>query len=200
MIRLAVLVSGRGSNLQAIMDSIERGELSAKIEVVVSDKPGAFALERAKKHGIGSQVVELSKFKDKVEYEKAILKILKAKKVDLVCLAGYMKIVGPTLLKAYRGRMMNIHPALLPAFPGLHVQKKALDHGVKVSGCTVHFVDDGTDTGPIIAQAAVPVLEHDTEEALSERILEQEHKIYVQAIRLFSEGRLNIEGRRVRIR
>ena len=199
MIKLAVLVSGRGSNLQAIIDAIERKEVDAKIEIVISDKPDAYALERAKKHKIEAQVFELKKFKNKEEYEKAILKVLKQKKIDLVCLAGYMKIIGPTLLKEYKGRMMNIHPALLPSFPGLHVQKQALDHGVKVSGCTVHFIDEGTDTGPIIIQMAVPVLEHDTEESLSERILEQEHRIYVQAIRLFAEGRLRIEGRRVRV-
>ncbi len=199
MIKLAVLVSGRGSNLQAIIDAIERKELDAKIELVISDKLDAYALERAKKHKIEAQVFELKKFRDKEEYEKAISKVLKQKKVDLICLAGYMKIVGPTLLKQYKGRMMNIHPALLPSFPGLHVQKKTLDYGVKVSGCTVHFIDEGTDTGPIIIQMAVPVLEHDTEESLSERILEQEHKIYVQAIRLFAEDRLKIEGRRVRV-
>jgi phosphoribosylglycinamide formyltransferase-1 len=198
-VKLAVLVSGRGSNLQAIIDAVESGELCAKIEVVISDVPGAFALERAKKHGIDAQAVELKKFKNKDEYENAILEIIKQKKVGLVCLAGYMKIVGPVLLKAYKGKMMNIHPALLPSFPGLHVQKKALDYGVKVSGCTVHFIDEGTDTGPIIVQSAVPVLEHDTEETLSERILEQEHKIYSRAIQLFAEGRLKMEGRRVTI-
>jgi len=199
MIKLGVLVSGRGSNLQAIIDAIERGEVEAKVEVVVSDKPGAFALERAKKHGIEANVVELKNFENKDDYEKAVLKILEKKNVDLVCLAGYMKIVGPVLLKEFKGKMMNIHPALLPSFPGLHVQKKSLDYGVKVSGCTVHFVDEGTDTGPIIIQAAVPVLEHDDEEQLSERILEQEHKIYAQAVQLFADNRLKIEGRRVRV-
>jgi len=198
-IKLGVLVSGRGSNLQAIIDASERGEIPAQVVIVVSDNPEAYALERAKKHKIEAVVVESKDFKNKDEYEKRILKVLKDKKVDLVCLAGYMKIIGPILLNPYKGRMINIHPALLPSFPGLHVQKKALDYGVKVSGCTVHFVDEGTDTGPIIVQVAVPVLEHDTEETLSERILEQEHKIYPQAIKLFAEGKLKIEGRRVRI-
>jgi len=196
-IKLGVLVSGRGSNLQAIIDASERGRIPAEVAVVISDKPDAYALERAKNHKIETQVVELKLFKNKEEYEKKMLKVLKDKKINLVCLAGYMKIVGPTLLKAFKGKMMNIHPALLPAFPGLHVQKKALDYGVKVTGCTVHFVDEGTDTGPIIIQVAVPILEHDTEETLSERILEQEHKIYPQAIKLFAEGKLKIEGRRV---
>ena len=198
-IKLGILVSGRGSNLQAIIDAAGREEISAEVAIVISDQPKAYAIERAKQHNIEFAVVELKKFKNKEEYEKNILEVLKAKKVDLVCLAGYMKIVGPTLLKAYKGKMMNIHPALLPSFPGLHVQKATLNYGVKVSGCTVHFVDEGTDTGPIIVQVAVPILEHDTEETLSGRILEQEHKIYPKAIKLFAEGKLKIEGRRVRI-
>lgn len=198
-LKLAVLVSGRGSNLQVIIDAVQSRALEARIEVVISNKPDAFALERAKKAGIEAVVVADKKFKDKNDYEKELVRVLRAKKVDLVCLAGYMKIVGRPLLKEFGGRIINIHPALLPSFPGLHSQKQALDHGVKVSGCTVHFVDEGTDTGPIIIQTAVPVLEHDNEDTLSERILEQEHKAYVEAIRLFSEGRLKMEGRRVKI-
>jgi phosphoribosylglycinamide formyltransferase-1 len=198
-IKIGVLASGRGSNLQAMIDAIGSKELDARMEIVISDKPGAFALERAGVHGIDTCVLEIKKFKDRSEYEKEIVKTLKSKNVDLVCLAGYMKIVGHTLLKEYRWKMINIHPALLPSFPGLHAQKQALDYGAKVSGCTVHFVDEGTDTGPVILQVAVPVLEHDTEETLSERILEQEHKIYVEAIRLFAEGRLSVDGRRVKI-
>lgn len=199
ILKIAVLVSGRGSNLQAMIDAAERGVIKAKVELVISDKADAFALERAKKHGIKTAVFDVKKFKLKDEYEKAIVKELKAADIGLLCLAGYMRIVGHTLLKEFKGRMINIHPALLPSFPGLHAQKQAFDYGVKVSGCTVHFVDEGCDTGPVIVQAAVPVLEHDTEESLSERILGEEHKIYVEAIKLFSEGRLKIDGRKVRV-
>ncbi len=190
MINIGVLISGRGSNLQSIIDATEKGIIPGKVAVVVSNKPAAFGLERAKKHGIATAVIE-----DEAELVKA----LKEHKVDLVCLAGYMKIIGKTLLNEYKGKMLNIHPALLPSFPGLHVQKAALDHGAKISGATVHFVDEGCDTGPIIIQAAVPVKEDDTEETLSARILEQEHKIYPQAIKLFAEGKLKIEGRKVRV-
>jgi len=200
MINLGVLISGRGSNLQAIIDSAEAGQIPAKVAVVISNRSDAFGLERAKKHNIPAVVFEPEKFKDKNTYELEIVKTLKQRKVELVCLAGYMRIVGGVLLEHYQGRMINIHPALLPAFPGLHVQKAALDHGVKVSGATVHFVDAGCDTGPIIVQAAVPVFESDTEETLSARILEQEHKIYPLAIKLFAEGKIKIQGRRVVIK
>ncbi|NQT30689.1 MAG: phosphoribosylglycinamide formyltransferase [Candidatus Saganbacteria bacterium] len=200
MINLGVLISGRGSNLQAIIDACEKGEIPAKVAVVISDNPEAYGLTRAKKHKIATRLFEKNKFEDKNTYELEIVKTLEEHKVDLVCLAGYMRIVGPALLSSYQGKMMNIHPALLPSFPGLNVQKAALNYGVKVSGATVHFVDDDCDTGPIIAQAAVPVLENDTEETLSARILEQEHKIYPQAIKLFAQGRLKIEGRRVKIK
>jgi phosphoribosylglycinamide formyltransferase-1 len=199
MIKVGVLISGRGSNLQAIIDASERGDIPAKVAVVISNKADAFGLKRASKHKLATAVFDPKKFTDKNTYELEIVKILKQHKVDLVCLAGYMRIIGPVLLEHYQGRMINIHPALLPAFPGLHVQKAALDHGVKVSGATVHFVDEGCDTGPIIVQAAVPVLEGDTEETLSARILTQEHKIYPQAIKLFAEGKLKIQGRRVKI-
>ena len=198
-IRLGVLISGRGSNLQAIIDASAREEVPAEVVVVISNNPEAYGLERARRHNIPAVVIDHRKFKDKNTYELEMVKVLKEYQVDLVCLAGYMRIVGPVLLEHYRGRMMNIHPALLPSFPGLHAQKQALDYGVKISGATVHFVDEGCDTGPIIIQAAVPVLEDDTEETLSARILEQEHKIYPQAIKLFAEGRLKIEGRRVKI-
>lgn len=200
MINVGVLISGRGSNLQAIIDASEKGEIPVKIVVVISNNPEAYGLERAKKHNIPAVVIDHRKYQDKNIYELEIVKVLKEYQVDLVCLAGYMRIVGPVLLEHYQGRMMNIHPALLPSFPGLHAQRQALEHGVKISGATVHFVDEGCDTGPIIVQAAVPVLEDDTEETLSARILEQEHKIYPQAIKLFAEGRLVIEGRRVKIR
>jgi phosphoribosylglycinamide formyltransferase-1 len=199
MLKIGVLVSGRGSNLQAIIDAIEAKKLKAEIAVVISNVPGVQALERAKKHGIKAVVVNDRDFQDKSSYEKELIKELENNKVELVCLAGYMKLISPELVQHFKGRMMNIHPALLPAFPGLHVQRKALEHGVKYSGATVHFVDDGCDTGPIIIQAAVPVLDDDTEETLSARILEQEHKIYPEAIRLFSEGKLRIEGRKVKI-
>ena len=199
MIKIGVLISGRGSNLQAIIDASEKEEIPAKVAVVISNKPDAYGLERAKKHNVATAVFEPEKFADKNTYELEIVKTLKEYKIDLVCLAGYMRIVGPVLLEHFPGKMVNIHPALLPSFPGLHGQKQAIEHGVKVSGVTVHFVDEGCDTGPIILQTAVPVLEDDTEETLSARILEQEHKSYPEAIKLFAEGKLKMEGRRVRI-
>jgi len=199
MLNIGVLISGRGSNLQALIDALERGDIPAKIKVVISDKPDAYGLERAKKHNIEAIHINPKNFKDKNTYELEIIKIFKKHEVGLVCLAGYMRIVGQVLLEHCQGKMINIHPSLLPSFPGLHAQKQALEHGVKISGATVHFVDEGCDTGPVIIQAAVPVLENDTEETLSARILEQEHKIYPQAVKLFAEGKLKIEGRMVRI-
>jgi len=190
MINVGVLISGRGSNLQAIIDACEKKQIPAKVVLVISNKTDAYGLERAQKHNTPTLVVS---------DEQAMVKALKEHKVDLVCLAGYMRIVGRTLLQEFSGKMINIHPALLPAFPGLHGQRQALEYGVKISGVTVHFVDEGCDTGPIILQAAVPVMENDTEESLSARILEQEHKIYPQAIKLFAEGKLRIEGRKVYI-
>jgi phosphoribosylglycinamide formyltransferase 1 len=198
VLKLGVLVSGRGSNLQAIIDAIGSGTIKANIEVVVSNIPGVFALDRAKKSGIKTVVINGKEFQDRSSYEKEIIKVLDDNKVELVCLAGYMRLLSPEFVKHFKGHIMNIHPALLPAFPGLHVQKTALEYGVKFSGCTVHFVDEGCDTGPIIIQAAVPVLDNDTEATLSARILEEEHKIYPKAIKLFSEGKLKIEGRRVK--
>ncbi|MGB9612706.1 MAG: phosphoribosylglycinamide formyltransferase [Candidatus Margulisiibacteriota bacterium] len=199
MIKVGVLISGRGSNLQAIIDASDRGEISAQVAVVISNNPDAYGLERAKRHNIPTVVIDHRQYQDKNTYELEVVKVLKKYNVDLVCLAGYMRIVGPVLLEHYHGKMMNIHPALLPSFPGLHAQKQALEYGVKISGATVHFVDEGCDTGPIIIQSAVEVKEDDTEETLAARILEQEHKIYPQAIKLFAEGKLKIEGRRVRI-
>ncbi len=199
MSRIAVLVSGRGSNLQSIIDAFEAGKIKGEIAVVISNVPGAFALERAKKHGIKTVVINSKEHQDRSSYETQIIKAIDDAKVDLVCLAGYMRLLSPEFVKHFKGKIMNIHPALLPAFPGLHVQKAALDYGVKFSGCTVHFVDEGCDTGPIIIQAVVPVLDDDTEGSLSARILEQEHRIYPEAIRLFSENKLKIEGRRVKI-
>lgn len=199
MLRIGVLVSGRGSNLQAIIDAIESKKIKAEIAVVISNIPGVLALERSKKHGIKAVVVNDKGFKDNSSYEKEVIKELELSKVELICLAGYMKLLSKEFVRHFKGRIMNIHPALLPAFPGLHVQRKALEYGVKYSGATVHFVDEGCDTGPIIIQAVVPVLDDDTEETLSARILEQEHKIYPEAIRLFSDNKLKIEGRRVKI-
>jgi phosphoribosylglycinamide formyltransferase-1 len=197
-IKIGVLVSSRGSNLQAIIDNIQKGTLSAELTVVISDQADAYALERARKHNIPAVHISAKGYRSKrEEYDALLVNELQKRNVDLVCLAGFMRIITPVLIKAFSNRILNIHPALLPAFPGLHVQKKALEHGVKFSGCTVHFVDEGMDTGPIIIQAVVPILDNDSEDSLSERILAQEHTIYSRAIQLFAEGRLRIEGRRV---
>jgi phosphoribosylglycinamide formyltransferase 1 len=197
-VKLGVLVSGRGSNLQAIIDNIEKGLLPAEIVIVISDQPDAYSLERARKHNIPAIHISAKGFRGKRdEYDALLVTEFRKKNVELVCLAGFMRIITPTLIKAFPNRILNIHPALLPAFPGLHVQKAALDHGVKFSGCTVHFVDEGMDTGPIIIQAVVPILDNDTVDSLSERILKQEHNIYSRAINLYAEGRLKIDGRRV---
>lgn len=196
---IAVLVSGRGSNLQAMIDSIENGYLKARISVVISDIENAYALLRAKKHGIEAVFVDPEKYSSKEFYEKQVLAVLKKHNAELILLAGYMKILGKTLLLAYKDRILNIHPALLPAFSGLHAQKQAFEHGVKVAGCTVHFVDETLDGGAIILQRCVEVKEDDTDETLADRILEQEHKIYPEAVKLFVENRLRIEGRKVKI-
>lgn len=197
-LRIGVLVSGRGSNLQAVIDSIGNGSLAAEIAVVISDQPDAFALERAKKHSIPAVHISAKGYQSKrEEYDALLVAELRKHGVDLVILAGFMRIISKVLVDAFRHRMMNIHPALLPSFPGLHVQKAAIDHGAKFSGCTVHFVDEGMDTGPIIIQAVVPVLDGDTEDELAGRILKQEHKIFSRAIRLFAEGKLKVVDRRV---
>ncbi|MCX9081569.1 MAG: phosphoribosylglycinamide formyltransferase [Candidatus Methanoperedens sp.] len=199
MTNIAVLVSGRGSNLQAIIDSIENGYLKAEISVVISDIAGAYALERAKKHGLNAVHIDPKGFETKESYEEEVLGVLRNKKVELVLLAGYMKIIGKTLLSTYKNRILNIHPALLPAFPGLHAQQQAFDYGVKVAGCTVHFVDEELDGGAIILQECVEVKDCDTAETLAGRILEQEHKIYPEAVKLFVENKLHLEGRKVKI-
>ena len=199
MIRIAVLVSGRGSNLQAIIDSIENGYLQAHISLVISDIGEAYALERARKHGIKAIHIDPGRFGLKESYEAEVLRVLDFHNIELVLLGGYMKILGKTLLTAYKNRILNIHPALLPAFPGLHAQEQAFKHGVKVAGCTVHFVDEELDGGPIILQKCVEVKEDDTPHTLAERILEQEHKIYPEAVKLFVENKLRIEGRKVKI-
>lgn len=198
-LRLGVLASGRGSNLQAITDSCEGGEIPAVVAVVISDNAGAFALDRARKHGIPAVHIHKPYYKSKAEYEERIVLELREYGVELVCLAGYMLLAGEVLLGAFPNRIMNIHPALLPSFKGLHAQRQAVEYGVKVSGCTVHFVDSGMDTGPIILQAAVPVQPEDGEEELASRILEQEHIIYPEAIGLFAGGRIRVEGRKVAI-
>ena len=198
MTKLAVLCSGRGTDLQSIIDAIKRGEVTAEISIVITDKPQVKALERAAAAGIKNICVDRKLFANRADFEAELLKNLTG--VDLVILAGFMRILSPEFVKHFAGRLMNIHPSLLPSFKGAHAHRDALAYGVKVSGCTVHFVDEGTDSGPIILQAAVEVKDDDTEETLSARILEQEHIIYPKAIQLFVEGRLKIEGRKVRIR
>lgn len=202
-LRLGVLVSGRGSNLQALVDAIESGAVQARIAVVISNKKEAHALERARAHGVTDVFFDPKPYAGMVDkreaYDRGVLDILRKYDVDLVLLAGYMKIVTPVLIEAYRNRMMNIHPSLLPSFPGLDAQKQALEWAVKVAGCTVHFVTEGVDEGPIILQTAVPVLERDSPETLAARILIEEHKLYPRAVQLYAEGRLHVEGRRVRI-
>lgn len=196
---LGVLVSGRGSNLQAILDAINAGRLVAKIGLVISDNPEANALRKVAGTGVPTAVIERGKFTTKQEFEAAIIAQLDLHHVELVVLAGFLRILSPQFINLFPARIMNIHPALLPAFPGLDAQKQALDYGVKVSGATVHFVDEGMDSGPIVLQESVPVETDDTVATLSERILHLEHRIYVRAIRLYCEGRINIEGRAVRI-
>jgi phosphoribosylglycinamide formyltransferase-1 len=202
-LRVAVLASGRGSNLQAIIDAIEAGQIQAQIAAVVSNKRDAAALERARKHGLPDIFVDPKPFAGRPDsreaYDRALLDVLTKHEAELVLLAGYMRIVTGLLVNAYVNRMMNIHPSLLPSFPGLDVQKKAIDWGCKLAGCTVHFVTEGVDEGPIILQAAVPILDRDTPDTLAARILEQEHKLYPRAVQLFAEGRLHVEGRRVLI-
>ena len=196
---IAVLVSGRGSNLQSIIDNVESGYIqNAKIKIVISDVADAYALERSKKHGINTAFIDPSRFASKREYEQEIISTLQVHDINLVLLAGYMRIVGSDLIETYKNKILNIHPALLPSFRGLHAQKQALNYGVKVAGCTVHFVDEDVDTGPIILQKCVPVLEDDTEDTLSDRILDQEHKIFPEAVKMFVEGKLKLEGRIVR--
>ena len=200
LLKLGVLISGNGSNLQSVIDHIEKGSLKAIIKIVISNNPEAYGITRAKKHGIPVVILKNGDFKNKEEFDLELIRILKNSCVDLVILAGFMRIITPTLLKAFPHKIMNIHPALLPSFPGIHGQKQALEYGVKLSGCTVHFVDEGVDTGPIIIQSAVQVFDDDTEETLAARILKEEHRIYPQAIQFFAEGKIEIKGRKVRIK
>lgn len=198
-LRVGALASGGGTNLQAVIDCCRDGSLDAEMAVVISNNPKAGALERARSAGIPNRCIDHRDYAEREDFDRMVVDALREAEVDLVILAGFMRLISDVFLNAFPGRIMNIHPALLPAFPGLHVQRKALEYGARFAGCTVHFVDGGMDTGPIIIQAVVPVLEEDTEETLSDRILEQEHRIYPRAIQFFAEGRLRIEGRRVRI-
>ena len=197
MVRIVVLVSGRGSNLQAIINSIENKKINAVIAVVISDVQNALALEIAMEHGIKTLFIDPSKFKTRENFDQNIIEIIKREQATLICLAGFMRVLSETFVKQFKNRIMNIHPSLLPSFPGLKAQNKALDAGVKFSGCTVHFLDEGIDTGPIICQAVVPVLNDDTVEKLSKRILNEEHHIYPLAIQAFIEQRLVCIGRKV---
>lgn len=198
--KVVVLVSGRGTNLQALIDASRSGFIPGEISLVISDNPQAQALRRAQEAGIPTLVLDYRSFPNKRTYEAALLEVLERESPDLICLAGYMRIVGKEIVQRFRNRIMNIHPSLLPAFPGLEAQRQAVEYGVKVSGCTVHFVDEGMDTGPIILQATCPVFEDDTPETLAERILKYEHQIYPQAVKLFLEGKLEVRGRKVFIR
>lgn len=195
--RVAVFLSGRGSNFESIYRATLKRDSNYKIAIVISDKKKAMGLKRAKKFKLKNFYISPKSFKTKREYNRHIIKLLKINKVDLVCLAGFMRIIDPEFIEEYKNRIINIHPALLPSFPGLNVQKQAVDHGVKISGCTVHFVDPGIDTGPIILQKPVKIRSDDNEDTLSKRILKEEHKIYPEAIKLFFENRLKIDGRKV---
>jgi len=195
--RIAVLISGRGSNLQAILDATVSRRLDATIAVVISNKPDAAGLSRAREAGIDAVHLAAGGYPDRDTYDRAIVDVLRARDIGLVCLAGYMRLVGPVLLDAFPNRILNIHPSLLPSFPGLHAQRQALEHGVRVSGATVHLVNGNLDAGPIVLQAAVPVLDDDTVERLSERILAEEHRIYPEAIRILLDGHWTVSGRRV---
>jgi len=195
--KLAVLVSGRGSNLQAIIDSIDREELDAHLSIVISNTKDAMALKRAEKHGIKTIFIDPSTYLNSKEYDKALVLKLKEFSIDLICLAGYMRILGEEVIQTFEKKIINIHPSLLPAFPGLDAQKQAINHGVKFSGCTVHFVDSGVDSGPIILQTVVPVYDNDDEKSLSKRILEQEHYLYPKAIKMIQEKKISLNGRTV---
>jgi phosphoribosylglycinamide formyltransferase-1 len=197
--RLGVLASGSGSNLQAILDGCASGKIPAQVAVVICNVPGARALQRAEQAGVPAVLLDHRRHRTRDDYDWELIAALRKHEVDLVCLAGFMRLIGPALLDAFESRILNIHPSLLPAFPGMHAVRQALAAGVRVSGCTVHVVDQGTDTGPILIQAAVPVLEGDTEETLAARILVQEHRCYARAISLCAQGRVKIEARRVRI-
>ena len=197
--RIGVLVSGRGSNFEALAESVAAGQIpNAEISIVISNREGAPGIEKARARGIEARVIP-SKGLEREAYDRLVVAALREKKVDLVCLAGYMRLISPYFVGEFRNRILNIHPSLLPAFPGLEAQRQALEHGAKSSGCTVHFVDENLDAGPIILQAVVPIEDRDTPETLAERILREEHRIYAEAVRIVLEGRYRIEGRRVLI-
>ena len=196
MKRLGVLISGRGSNFEAIADSIDAGRINAEIAIVISNTPNAAGLERARERGLKAECVR-SRAMQREDYDRLVVERLKDENVDVVCLAGFMRLLSAYFVEQFPQALLNIHPSLLPAFPGLEAQHQALEHGVKFSGCTVHFVDERLDSGPIIAQASVPVLDTDDEAALSARILEQEHRIYTAAINVVLGGNYRIQGRRV---
>ena len=194
MLTIAVLASGGGSNLQAIIDAIEAGRLGCKVAVVISDNATAGALERGKLHNIPTEVITKADYPGREDYDKELTRVLMGYNVELIVLAGFMRVLSPVMVDTFPLKIINIHPALLPSFPGLNVQKAAIEASVRFSGCTVHFVDSGVDTGPIIIQAVVPVLDNDTVEALSERILKEEHRIYPEAIRLIAEGSIEFKN------
>ena len=199
-LRVGVLASGRGSNFRALAEAVAGGRLPASVVVLITDRAGAPALAVARELRIEAAVVDPKQHPSREAHEKAVIGVLEERRVGLVCLAGYMRLLSAEFVAHFAGRLLNIHPSLLPAFPGLHPHRQALAHGVRVSGATVHFVDEGVDTGPVVLQAAVPVEPDDTEESLAARILVEEHRIYPEAVRLFAEGRLEIRGRRVDIR
>jgi phosphoribosylglycinamide formyltransferase-1 len=195
--RIGVLLSGRGSNFEALADSVSAGRIpNAEIAIVISNKPDALGVKRAEARGIATRVIP-SKGLQREDYDRQVVAVLQEYKVDLICLAGYMRLLSPYFVAAFPQKILNIHPSLLPAFPGLEGQKQALEHGVKFAGCTVHFVDENLDAGPIILQAVVPVLDSDDEHALAERILKEEHRIYSEAVKIILEGKYRIAGRRV---
>ncbi len=196
-IPLGVLISGNGSNLQAIIDATQQKRLDAEVRVVISNREDAYGLVRAQKHGVATEIVDHGKFPSREAFDQHLIERFKVHQVELVVLAGFMRLLSADFVHAFSNRIMNIHPALLPAFPGLHVQRKAVEAGVRFSGCTVHFVNEECDQGPIIIQAVVPVFSDDSEESLSARILKEEHCIYPKAIQLYSEGRLHVAGQRV---
>lgn len=200
ILKLGILISGSGSNLQSIIDNIEKGLLKAEIRIVISNNPQAFGITRAQKHGLPVAVLKHEDFKSREDFDAELIKILKSDGVELIVLAGFMRILTSAFIKTFPQKIINIHPALLPSFPGTHGQRDAFEYGVKFSGCTVHFVDEKVDSGPIIIQSVVPVYSDDTAEALAARILKEEHRIYPQAIQFFAEGKIEIKGRKVQIK
>jgi len=201
MLNLVILISGRGSNMENILKAVKKNKIPIKPVLVISNKPDAKGLAIAQKLGVKTEVVESQGLKGgNWEYDSKLVSVLEKHKITpqncLICLAGFMRIMSPEFIRHYKGRIMNIHPAILPAFPGLHSQRQALEYGVKYSGCTVHFVDEGVDTGPIILQSVVKINDNDTEESISKKILKQEHKIYPKAVKLFAKGKIKISGRK----